>query len=174
MPPYCPSSSVMPTLAPIRLVLVPIKCFYCNHTEDIYEWLICQHFGILHCSEHDEAAKRDCENFMHNEGWVWLGDARAHNTLGPFLKALGNQIPVLRSSGAVDTNWFFTTIQDVPAIKYSKSTNKWGFNLTNGYADKFVPLTDFRDPRISPLVKEEVRDMLETVASALTTGIYCA
>jgi hypothetical protein len=72
----------------------------------------------------------------------------------------------------VDTDWFFPSIHDVPAIKYSKNTNKWGFNLTNGYADKFIPLDHFRDPRIAPLVKEEVRDMLEAVETALTAGVY--
>jgi hypothetical protein len=109
---------------------------------------------------------------MYNEGFVRICDARNHAILGPFLTALDYTIPILRSSGAVDTNWFFAPMQYVPAIKYSKSTNKWGFNLTNGAADKFVPLANFRDSRVAPLVNKEVRDMLETVEATLNSGIY--
>ncbi len=168
------NSNTVLSLEPIRLVLVPIKCFYCDHSENVYEWLICNLFGLFHCEEHEAAAKRDCEKFMRINGWVRLIDARNHSVIGPFLTALGNHIPVLRSSGAVDTNWFFANMDDAPAIKYSKSTGAWGFNLTNGHADKFVPLADFRNPRVAPVVKEEARGMLDAVEATLTAGVYKA
>ncbi len=164
----------IPVQEPRRLVLVPLKCFYCNQSdaEEIQQWRISHLFGLFHCDKHADAAKRDCEDFMRIHGLVRRCDARNHPTIGPFMDALGETIPVLRSSGAVDTNWHFPYIDEIPDIKYSKTTNVWGFNLTNGFADKFVPLKDFRDPRIAPFLKQEARDTLEAVEAALTTGLY--
>ncbi len=175
MPPYDPAFlATIPSQEPIRLVLVPLKCFYCDHAVegDIYEWRIFHLFGIFHCSAHSSAARRDCETFMHREGIVRLCDARNHSVLGPFLTALGDTIPVLRSSGAVDTDWYIPPIDEIPVIRQSKNTGAWGFNLTNGAADKFIPLSQFRDSRVTPYIREEVRNLLDTVASTLIAGVY--
>ncbi len=176
MPPYCDSLDTVPALEPMRLVLVPLKCFYCNHAveEDIYEWRIHHLFGLFHCPTHATAAARDCTDFMREHGIVRMCDARTHAVLGPFLTALGSAIPVLRSSGAVDTNWQFPHLDELPLIRRSRTTGAWGFNLTNGMADKFAPLADFRDPRVAPFVKEEARGMLDAVEAALITGVYDA
>jgi hypothetical protein len=173
MAPYNVPENV-PVLQPRRLVLVPVCCFYCGHSveEDIQQWTIHRLFGLFHCTAHQSAATRDCSAFMREHNIVRLQDARTHPVLGPFLTALGPTIPVLRSSGAVDTNWYFPLLDDEPPIRKSRTTGAWGFNLTNGFADKFAALADFRDPRVAPHVKPEARDMLDAVEAALNEGVY--
>jgi hypothetical protein len=163
---------VPPQLEPIRLVMVPLCCFYCGNQEDVQEWRICNLFGIFHCDTHAVAAERDCKSFMRNESIVRYLDARDHPVLAPFLLELGSKIPVLRSSGTVETDWFFPACDDLPHIRKSKTTCEWGFNLTNGIADKFVPLCDFRDPRVAQHVPTDVIHMLETVIDTLNAGVY--
>jgi hypothetical protein len=174
MPPFVCIPDTTPVLEPVRLVMVPLKCFYCDHSveEDIYEWRITHLFGLFHCSEHTAAAERDCTNFMRSQGIVRIRDAGSHPVLGPFLTALGNSIPVLRSSGQVDTDWYIPVLNEVPTIKWSNSTNVWGFNLTNGSADKFIPLSQFRDPRVVPHMKEEAMALLDSVEQVLVSGFY--
>ncbi len=175
MAPYDPAVlDAIPSLEPMRLVLVPLKCFYCDCAveEDIREWRICHLFGLFHCGQHSAAAQRDCEEYMRREGIVRMWDAQQHPVLGPFLTALGTTIPMLRSSGVVDTNWRFPILDEMPLIRRSRTTGAWGFNLTNGVVDKFAPLSQFRDPRVSPILSEEVRRMLEAVEAALTSGVY--
>lgn len=176
MAPYTSNMNTddVPSLQPMRLVLVPVKCFYCGHAvaEDIEEWRIYHLFGLFHCHAHRDAARRDCETYMRDEGIVRLKDAREHAVLGPFLTALGVAIPVLRSSGAVDTNWMIPPIDECPIVRRSRTSGAWGIHLTNGVSDKFMPLADFRDPRVAPHVKDEVRDMLDAVDSVLSDGMY--
>lgn len=75
---------------------------------------------------------------MHTHEIVRLCDAHQHPILGSFLTALGNTIPILRSSGQVDANWYIPILDEVPIIRRSRTTGAWGFNLTNGYCDKFI------------------------------------
>jgi hypothetical protein len=163
-----------PPLEPRRLVLVPLCCFYCGHSveADVLEWRIFHLFGTFHCPAHKREAERDCRNYMRDNDIVRLCDARSHPILGAFLTALGNTIPVLRSSGDVDCTWHIPYLDQIPIIRRSKTTGAWGFNLTNGYADKFIPLSQFHDPRVTPHVKDEVRDMLEVVDALLSQGFY--
>lgn len=171
-----PSSDVVdvPPLQPIRLVLVPIQCFYCGHAveEDIEVWRIYHLFGLFHCPVHRGAAKRDCEAYMRAEGILRLQDARDHPVLGPFLTALGQSIPVLRSSGAVDTDWCINLWDEHPIVRRSRTTGAWGVHLTNGSSERFMSFQDFRDPRVTRLLKEEVRDMLDSVLAVLADGVY--
>jgi len=173
MPPFV-SMPAVPSLEPVRLVLVPLCCFYCGHAveAEIAEWRIHHLFGLFHCPTHAGAAERDCKDFMRQRGIVRICDAREHSVLGPFLTALGSTIPVLRSSGEVDTNCFFLVLDEVPILRRSRTTGVWGFNLTNGSSDKFVPLSQFRDPRVYTLLKEEARQLLPSVETVLTEGFY--
>jgi hypothetical protein len=173
MPPYVPMPAIL-SLEPRRLVLVPLRCFYCGHSvpEDICEWRIHHLFGLYHCPAHAGAAERDCREFMRTQGVVRICDARQHPVLGAFLTALGSTIPVLRSSGEIDMNWYIPMVDELPIIRRSRTMGAWGFNLTNGISDKFVPLSQFCDPRIYPLLKEEVRQLLPSVETLLTAGFY--
>ncbi len=173
MPPYVPMPAI-PSLEPRRLVLVPLQCFYCGYSvvDDIAEWRIHHLFGLFHCPTHAAAAERDCKEFMRTQGIVRICDAHHHPVLGPFLTALGSNIPVLRSSGEVDANWYIPVLDEIPIIRRSRSTGAWGFNLTNGISDKFVPLSQFCDTRVYPLLKEEARQLLPSVETLLTVGFY--
>ena len=167
-----------PHLEPQRLVLVPLQCFYCGHAEHdeigdyTGEWRICHLFGLFHCAMHQAAAERDCKAYMRSQGIVRICDARTHPTLGPFLAALGNTIPVLRSSGAVDMDWFIPYVDEIPIIRRSNTSGEWGFNLANPTSTKFVPLSQFRDPRVAPHLKQEARNLLDEVESLLVQGFY--
>jgi hypothetical protein len=175
MPPFCIPDTI-PVLEPVRLVLVPLKCFYCDHSveEDIYEWRITHLFGLFHCPDHTAAAERDCTNFMRLHGIVRICDAHSHPIIGAFLTALGNTIPVLRSSGQVDTNWYIPLVDEIPIVRKSNTTQEWGFNLTNGFADKFIPLSQFRDPRVMQHMPDNAASLLDTVEQTLTAGFYSA
>ncbi len=176
MPPFVSMPIVpdVPSLEPVRLVLVPVCCFYCGHAveEEIAEWRIHHLFGLFHCPTHAGAAERDCKEFMRQRGIVRICDAREHSVLGPFLVSLGSTIPVLRSSGEVDTNWFIPVLDEVPILRRSRTTGAWGFNLTNGSSDKFVPLSQFRDTRVVPHMKEEATNLLDSVENLLAAGLY--
>lgn len=99
-------------------------------------------------------------------------DALKHPILGPFLSALGTHIPVLRTSGEVQQDWRFPVLDEIPLIRRSKTTQEWGFNLTNGILDKFVSLHQFQDARVSSFLSMEVQQQIEGVISCMETGVY--
>ncbi len=175
MPPYVfvPPPPV-PVLEPIRLCLVPLACFYCGSTAEdtLCEWRIHHLFGLFHCEEHTWAAERDCKNFMREHNIVRKVDAAGHPVLGPFLTALGSNIPVLRTSGDVQQGWHFAPVDEVPAIRKSKTTQEWGFHLTNGISDKFVPLRQFQDARVSPFLSPEAVQQVDAAIACLEAGVY--
>lgn len=173
MPPLSSSQS-LPVLKPIRLVLVPLRCFYCgnDNEETLREWRICHVFGLFHCEEHTWCAERDCSQFLKTHGWIRKVDALAHPLLGPFLNALGATFPILRTSGEIQEGWFFPVLDEQVPIRKSKTTQEWGFNLTNGNLARFVPLSQFQDPRIVPLVAPEIVTTLGSVIGCLEAGIY--
>lgn len=176
MPPYVSIPDTTPHLEPLRLVLVPLQCFYCGHAvaEDICEWRIHHLFGLFHCPAHEGAAERDCKAFMRAQGVVRICDARQHAVLSAFMTALGATIPVLRSSGAVDMDWRFPFLDERPIIRRSNTTGSWGFNLDNSDCtmSRFIPLSQFRDLRVVPHLKEEVRNLLDSVENLLVQGFY--
>jgi hypothetical protein len=175
MPPFVSSSSFsVPVLEPIRLCLVPLACFYCGNSEEeeLCEWRIHYLFGLFHCKEHTSVAERDCKNFMKHHGIVRMYDAIHHPILGPFLTALGSNIPVLRTSGEVQQGWCFPALDEVPSIRKSKTTQEWLFHLTNGVTNKFVPLCQFQDARVSPFLSPETLLQVDAVIACLETGVY--
>lgn len=127
MPPLV-SPPTEPRMDPQRLVLLQQSCFYCGDTEDVQCARIHHLFGILHCPEHAAAAEEDCREYMHSQGIVRFSDAQAHLEIGPFLEALGTNIPVLRTSGDVE-DWRFPVLDVYPLIRKSVSTGSWGFQL---------------------------------------------
>ena len=175
MPPFAPSTELpMPVLEPIRLVLVPLRYFYCGDDNEatLREWRICHLFGLFHCEVHTWCTELDCRNFMRVHGWVRKVDAQSHPILAPFLSALGSNIPVVRTTGAVDQGWFFPLLDEQVPIRKSKTTQEWGFNVTNGDLTRFVPLSQFQDPRITDMVAPEVVASLGSVIACLEAGIY--
>jgi hypothetical protein len=171
MPPYVLSAERVP-VEPMRLVLIQHRCFYCGNPDDVHLYRLWHLFGILHCSQHAVDAKEDCEEFLRTRGFVRRCDAMAHPVLGPFMESLGTNIPVLRSSGTVETGWYFPLLDEVPLIRKSTTFGCWGFHLCGGESEKFVPLTQFRDPRVFALLKEETQEMLGAVETAFVAGFY--
>ena len=161
-------------MEPVRIVLIQHRCFYCGNS-DVHFHRLWHLFGLLHCAEHAQAAQEDCEEYMRKDGMIRRCDAIAHPVLGPFLAALGDAIPVLRTSGAVES-WCFPVLDERPLILRSRSQGTWGFHLQGsdgqGLMERFVPISQFRDPRILPLLKEDVRDMLEAVENTFAAGFY--
>ncbi len=98
---------------------------------------------------------------------VRIEDAKTDTIVGPFLAALGSEIPVLRSSGEVDTRWRISPSISLPIIRQSKTTGEWGMNLSSPAGDKFVPVKQFRDPRIATHLSEKARELLDAVECRL-------
>lgn len=169
-----PSSHSLPVLEPMRLVLIPLQCFYCGNSNEatLHEWRICHLFGLFHCEEHTWCAERDCTQFLKTHGWIRKVDALAHPLLGPFLNALGPTFPILRTSGEIQQGWFFPLLDEQVPIRKSKTTQEWGLNVTNGELIRFVPFSQFRDPRLAALLTHEVVNSLEAVIACLESGNY--
>lgn len=174
MPPFVVPTSGSEFLTPIRLVLVPLNCFYCGNAteEEVREYRIYYLFGLFHCQNHAQDAEQDCKRYMRREGIVRIQDALSHGVLGPFLQSLGTSIPVLRSSGDVETGWFLSQIDHCPLLRRSQTLGCWGIQLTNGVSEKFIPFEQFRDNRIAPFLSNEVLQALPAVESLLQEGFY--
>jgi hypothetical protein len=148
---------------PYRLVLIQHKCAYCGDN-DTYLYRLWHLFGILHCTTHAGEAKEDGEEYLRTHGILRKWDAMDHPAIGPFLNSMGSSIPVLRASGVLE-EWSFPFLDQGPLIRRSASMG-WGFHLQGDDAEKFVPLTQFRDPRVFARLSEETRGMLGAVESA--------
>lgn len=162
-------------VTPMRLVLIQLKCFYCDACDpehDIYQYRISHAFGIMHCSKHRANAEMDCISFMKEDGIVRLCDAKAHPQFAPFLECIQEGVPVLRSNGEIDKGWRMESWDEIPIIKRSPISNEWKLMMTNGDFSKGVSLSQFRNPHILPLLSENFVKSLETVERLLKDGFY--
>ena len=170
------------SLKPRRLVMTKMECFYCGKppkgtklTEELY--------GLKHCENHEAAAQRDCNAYLHEYKVVLIKDAYNHEIIGRFLRSIKNGFPVLRSSGEIQSGWKLHELGwEATAIRYVNTD--WCIQCLLRSPDgdytkdilKYVPILNFKMDAIYKSIQHEVPEdflwLVDQTVLSMIEGVY--
>ena len=160
-------------IKPRNLRMTVAACFYCGNPEESYmciEWM----FGLKHCKNHKEAAVRDCKAYMHENKLVTFRYADEHPILGPFLKMMEQEFPVLRSNGEFQPGWTlnrgFMTCDTLLFV----DGGEWILHvaLNGDVIKKGVSIASLKRPEVASYFPEGFQELVDQVLFCLVDGIF--
>lgn len=162
-------------IVPHSLCMRPSVCEYCSQPVK-HHVLIEYLFGIQACGEHRAWATRDCRAYMHENSMVRLSDAVKIAGLSEWLAMLkekeGN-IPVKRTSGAIDLDW--SLIDDWNEYSLIMRVNgEWSVHLRNSLFRKYIPVSEFLNQHVLAVFPPPFADHVRSSLTALEDGVYRA
>lgn len=159
---------------PIRTVMFRPTCAYCG--KDEAHWVDCDiQLAILACSdpEHQAWANRDAQAWMARNNCVSPKDYR-EDPLFQLTDLLSRDVPVIRSSGAIDyEGWAISEphIDDAAYVRFYTANGLWAVPVSKRHEPivKHIPV---RDLKMS--LPEEKHGLVDAFEVKLIGGFYSA
>jgi len=130
------------------------RCDYCN-SEDYSDTIIWWLFGIRHCPQHKESAKKDCDTYLRMENKIRLKDLPM---LTPFLN---KSIQVLRSNGTYESDWQIRKSDPMSPTWFCKIEGGWSLPVEklDGSLSKYIAIKSllFVIPGLQEVIDEHER-----------------
>lgn len=98
-------------LEPFSLIMIYAKCYYCG-SDNYQDTRVGYNFGIRHCPDHLDWARRDCNAYLYSINRFRMEDAVKFPALKRLVTSLKNPTSIIRSNGDCETDWVIHDISE--------------------------------------------------------------
>jgi hypothetical protein len=158
-------------LKPFSLSIKYTNCYYCG-SEDYHDMVVSQGFGIRHCTEHTQWAKRDCNAHLYTKGRINVEDVMEHSKITDFIGSLSLPTHIIRSSGLRENGWVFRDRWsfDDPVF-FIKNESEWSVPMICASLNLFKQVL-FSNIPIDQTNSHLTNDMIQSVVTILNSNTY--